>query len=67
VLGTALTLAYAANDRLDGGTLRATLALVPVLGVALAAGEWAHHRLDERRFRVVVYVLLLAAGASSLR
>jgi hypothetical protein len=34
--------------------------------VALAVGEWAHQRLDERRFRVLVYLLLLAAGASSL-
>ena len=66
VLGATLTVAYAMNDRLDGQTLRATAALLPVLGVALAAGEWAHHRLDERRFRVLVYVLLLGAGASSL-
>ena len=66
VLGSALTLAYALNDRLDVRTLRATAALLPVLGLALAAGEWAHHRLDERRFRILVYLLLLAAGASSL-
>jgi hypothetical protein len=66
VLGAALCVAYAANGRLDGGTLRATAALLPVLGVALAAGEWAHHRLDERRFRLLVYALLLATGASSL-
>jgi uncharacterized membrane protein YfcA len=66
VLGSTLTAAYAVNDRLDGQTLRATAALVPVLGVALAAGEWAHHRLDERRFRILVYLLLLGAGASSL-
>jgi len=66
VLGGTLTASYAANDRLDGHTLRATAALVPVLGLALAAGEWAHQRLDERRFRVAVYALLLAAGASSL-
>jgi uncharacterized membrane protein YfcA len=66
VLGTTLTVAYAMNDRLDGQTLRATAALLPVLGVALAAGEWAHQRLDERRFRVLVYALLLGAGASSL-
>ena len=66
VLGSALTVAYAMNGRLDGGTLRATATLLPVLGVAIAAGEWAHHRLDERRFRVLVYGLLLGAGASSL-
>src|SRR5688572_25993932 len=66
VLGSALTTAYALGGRLDGGTLRATASLVPVLGLALAAGEWAHQRLDERRFRVIVYGLLLASGASSL-
>ena len=66
VLATSLTLAYTANDRIDAGSLRATAALVPVLAVALSLGEWAHHRLDERRFRVFVYVLLLGAGVSSL-
>jgi uncharacterized membrane protein YfcA len=66
VLGSALTTAYALGGRLDAGTLRATGALLPVLGIAIAAGEWAHHRLDERRFRVTVYGLLLASGASSL-
>lgn len=66
VMGGALCLAYAWNGHLDGRTLRATAALLPVLGLAIAAGEWAHHRLDEHRFRVIVYGLLLAAGASSL-
>jgi hypothetical protein len=66
VLGSALTTAYALGGRLDGGSLRATAALLPVLGVAIAAGEWAHHRLDERRFRVSIYALLLASGASSV-
>ncbi len=66
VLGSMLTLSYAWNDRLGAHTLRATASLVPVLGVAFVLGDWAHHRLDERRFRVLVYVLLLGAGLSSL-
>jgi hypothetical protein len=66
VLGSALTTAYALGGRLDGHSLRATATLVPVLGAAIAAGEWAHQRLDERRFRFLIYTLLLAAGASSL-
>jgi uncharacterized membrane protein YfcA len=66
VLGSALTTAYALGGRIDGNTLRATGTLLPVLAVAIAAGEWAHHRLDERRFRVLVYALLLATGASAL-
>lgn len=66
VLGSALTTAYAVNGHLDGRSLRATAALLPVLGLAIAAGEWAHRRLDEQRFRVIVYALLLASGTSSL-
>jgi uncharacterized membrane protein YfcA len=66
VLGSTLTAAYAAYGHLDGASLRATGALVPVLVLAIAAGEWAHHRLDERRFRILVYVLLLASGVSGL-
>lgn len=66
VLASLLTLSFAWNGRLGAHTLPATAALLPVLAVALGAGEWAHHRLDERRFRVLVYGLLLAAGLSSL-
>lgn len=66
VLGSALTAAYALHGRVGARSLAATAALVPVLAVATGAGEWAHERLDERRFRVAVYGLLLAAGASSL-
>ena len=65
-LGSALTTAYALHGQVDAHTLAATAALVPVLAAAIGAGEWAHQRLDERRFRVLMYVLLLGAGASSL-
>jgi hypothetical protein len=65
VLGTALTLAYAAQGRVDRESLTATAALLPVLAVAFAAGEWMHHRLDEARFRVVVQALLLVAGLTN--
>lgn len=41
------------------------LLLVP-LGAGIACGEWVHHRLDERRFRVAVAGLLLAAGLTLL-
>jgi uncharacterized membrane protein YfcA len=37
--------------------------MVPVLGVALAAGEWIHHRVSERGFRWLVAGLLAAVGA----
>jgi uncharacterized membrane protein YfcA len=67
VLGVALSLAYAAQGRLDRGSLLATAALVPVLVAALWLGEHAHRRLDEARFRYVVFALLLVAGLLNLR
>lgn len=55
---------------LDGSLSRSTLPvsglmLLP-LGAGIAAGEWVHHRLPEERFRRVVAVLLLGAGATLL-
>lgn len=66
VLGSALCFAYALHGRLDGRSLLATGALLPVLGAALLAGDWLHHRLDEARFRRAVYSLLLLAGFANL-
>lgn len=65
-LGSALCAAYALRGHLDGRSLTATAALLPALGVALLAGERLHHRLDEERFRVAVYALLLLAGLANL-
>jgi uncharacterized membrane protein YfcA len=64
-LGVVLTAAYAVSGRLTGGALVATAALVPVLAVAVPLGEWAHVRLDETRFRRIVFVLLLGAGLTN--
>jgi len=66
VLGAALTAAYAWNGRVGRETLLASATLVPVLGLALVAGEWAHHRLDEARFRQFVYALLVVAGLTNV-
>jgi hypothetical protein len=66
VLGTALSSAYALRGHLDAASLAATAALLPALGAALLLGEWLHHRLDEARFRRVVYALLLATGLTNL-
>ena len=59
-----LTLAgvYVASGRLTLGTLPFLLALVPVIALAIALGEWLHVRMDEGAFRKVVLVLLLATG-----
>lgn len=64
-LGVALLVAYARQGLLDRAALVASAGLVPVLAPAILAGEWAHGRLDELRFRRFVFALLLAAGASN--
>ncbi|MGB1222252.1 MAG: sulfite exporter TauE/SafE family protein [Alcanivoracaceae bacterium] len=64
-LNSALTLAFAA----DGSLLPAlpTVALyLPLLPLGILLGEWAHQRVDENRFRQLVLVLLLVAGAALL-
>lgn len=47
--------------------MSATATLIPALDIAFLAGNGLHRRLDEQRFRSSDYVLLLAAGLTSLR
>ncbi len=65
VLASTLTLAYAWQGRVGRESLIATATLLPVLATAYVAGDWAHHRLDESKFRILVYVLLIAAGLTN--
>lgn len=44
-------------------SLRTSAVMLAPLALGIAAGELVHHKLDEHRFRVVVAVLLLVAGA----
>lgn len=61
-LNSVLLVAYAADHRLTSATLQDSLLILPVVLVAMVIGEWAHHRVDEARFRVAVFGLLLLAG-----
>lgn len=62
-LNAGLTVAFALD-----GTLFPALPWVavylPVLGAGYLLGEFLHHRLDERRFRQLVYVLLVVTGVA---
>ncbi len=62
VLNTALIATYASSGRFGAHNLPYVAALVPVIAVSIALGEWLHGRLDEWTFRLVVLVMLLAAG-----
>jgi len=40
------------------------LLLVPTVPLGILLGEWVHHRIDERTFRMAVLALLVAAASS---
>lgn len=58
-----LTLGYAAQGALLPVWPR-LVALAPVVLAGIVLGEWLHHRVDEHRFRQVLFVVLLLAGTA---
>jgi uncharacterized membrane protein YfcA len=38
--------------------------LLPVIVISILAGEWLHHHIDEYRFKLFVFAVLLFAGLS---
>lgn len=62
IMNVVLVATMAWDGSVSGRSLVTTAALVPSLLVGLWAGERLHHRLDERTFRVAVFVLLLVAA-----
>ena len=43
---------------------RTLLVLVPAVPFGIVAGEWIHHKVDEHRFKTLVFALLLVAAIS---
>lgn len=53
---------YVVTARLTETTLTQSVWMVPAMLVAMVVGEWAHARVSEQRFRVMLYALLSVAG-----
>jgi len=66
VLNVVLSVVYACTGRIDGGMLRFFGVLVPTVVLSIFLGEAVHDRLDEQRFRVAVFALLVVVGVSIL-
>lgn len=66
VLNATLCVNYALVGRFGEGHHWKLLALVPGLPVGMLLGEWLHRRVDERRFKLAVYVLLILAALALL-
>ena len=50
------------EGQVTAATLQTSAWLLLPLAAGIGAGEWVHHRLDERRFRLIIAVMLLLAG-----
>ncbi len=64
LLNLGMTASYLAAGRVGPPQARAIALLLPLVPAGLAIGEAVHRRIDERRFRALVLLTLLAAGAS---
>lgn len=64
VLNTVLVVRFLLVGAYDRGTVYDLLVLLPAVPLGILAGEWVHHKVDERRFKVAVLVLLLGAAIS---
>ncbi|MCA9663011.1 MAG: hypothetical protein KC486_32045, partial [Myxococcales bacterium] len=62
-LNTALIVGYALEGSLTAATLETTALLAPMLVVGVVVGEVIHRRLSQSAFNILVYSLLLFAGA----
>jgi len=61
---TLLIVIFVFTARLTVATSMQSLWTIPALLAAMMLGEWAHARISEQRFRVLLYALLSAAGLS---
>ncbi len=64
VLTFVLLASYYITGKLTVPILYQSLMLLPALLVAIPCGEWLHNRINPVRFRLAVFLLLLAAGLS---
>jgi len=64
VLNILLLANYIQADKISLDALKACGALLPAIGCGILIGEALHRRIPERTFRIMVFILLIAAGVS---
>lgn len=64
LLNAVMVVSYLALGNIHKGTLKVSLALIPALAMGLYLGELLHARVPMRTFKLAVFALLLAAGAT---
>jgi uncharacterized membrane protein YfcA len=64
VFDAILTTRFALAGKYDRESLTSLALLVPALPLGIAIGELLHRKVDERRFRIGVFALLIAAAVA---
>jgi uncharacterized membrane protein YfcA len=64
ILNVILVARFVLAGDYDRGVALDILLLVPTVPLGILLGEWVHHKVDERRFRIAVLALLVAAAIS---
>ena len=66
VLNLFMLLSHLSTNRITPNVLKLGVLLLPVIPLGFILGEWLHHRVQERSFIALVYILLMGAGLSLL-
>jgi uncharacterized membrane protein YfcA len=64
IFSVILTASYLIAGIFTAQTVKLILILLPTILIGIVLGEWLHHRIDEYRFKIFVFVVLLFAGVS---
>jgi uncharacterized membrane protein YfcA len=64
ILALVLSGFYLFSGTLTAASLKLVVVLLPVIVAGIFLGEWLHHRIDEFRFKIFVFSVLLIAGFS---
>lgn len=62
-LNVGLVVTFLLNGRLDIAGLQHIALVLPAVALAIGVGEWAHHRIPSRPFKLLVSFLLVGTGA----
>ena len=66
VLNAGLLIGFSIEGRYAPAVGLDLLVLLPAVPLGVALGEWVHHRVDQRRFELAIFSLLIAAAISLL-
>ncbi|MGB5750417.1 MAG: sulfite exporter TauE/SafE family protein [Desulfobacterales bacterium] len=59
-----LTGFYLFSGKLTEDSMKLILILLPIIVIGILLGEWLHHHIDDYRFKIFVFAVLLIAGLS---